>query len=383
MVFADALLVFMLGLQFGQYRMMIDNSLAIFTGQMQVQHRGYHDEPYMHRTIADADRIADQIREESGQQAVTVRGYGFALVSSASRTIGAQVSGVDPAHEAQVSTIPGLVADGHYLSQRNSNEAVVGNTLARNLKIDIGDELTLLGSGRDGSVAATVLPVVGIFDSGSIELDRHMLEIPLDTFRDVFAMGGHAHAIVIGGDRSAGQALGSAARSSIAGSDELELLSWEQLLPGLKQAIQADFTSAWIMYALLIVLVAFSMLNTMLMSVLERTHEFGILLALGVRHSRLGRMIVVESLVMSVIGMLLGVAAGAAVLLYLQAHGFSYPGMEEMAERFNMPPVLYPELSWRSLLPGPLAVLLASMVAAFYPIWHMRKLQPVEAIQAA
>ena len=145
MVFADTLLVFMLGLQFGQYRMMIDNSLRVFTGQMQVQASGYNDEPHMYRSIPAADKLAQAIRDNTQLDAVSTRGYGFALVSSETRTLGAQISGVDPLHEPRVSTIPGLIKQGRYLEGTDSNEIVVGSILARNLRVEPGDELTILG----------------------------------------------------------------------------------------------------------------------------------------------------------------------------------------------------------------------------------------------
>ncbi|MFW2438187.1 MAG: ABC transporter permease [Arenicellales bacterium] len=383
MVFADVLLVFMLGLQLGQYRMMIDNSLSLFTGQMQVQDIDYLDEPQMYRSIPNADRLADQIRQATKLEAISPRAYGFALVSSDKRTIGVQISGVDPAHEPLVSTIPGLISEGRFLSTVSANEAIVGSTLARNLKVDIGDELTLLGSARDGSIAATILPVVGIFNSGSRDLDRQMIEIPIDNFRDVFAMGDHAHSIIVAGQREKADSYSQTIKSIIKDDRKLILHDWEALLPGLKQAIEADFFSAWIMYALLIVLVAFSMMNTMLMSVLERTHEFGILLALGVRHSRLGRIIFTESVVLASTGMIIGMIAGSLLTLYFYYNGFSYPGMEEMGERFNIPSVLIPEVSLRTILPGPLVVMIASIIASIYPVWHMRKLRPIQALQAA
>ena len=382
MVFADVLLIFMLGLQLGQYRMMIDNSLAIFTGQMQVQADGYNDEPYMYRTIPAADALAEDIRARTQLEAVATRGYGFALVSSETRTLGAQISGVDPQFEPRVSTLPGLIKQGRYLDGKSDNEIVIGSTLARNLRIETGDELTILGSGRDGSMAATVTPVVGIYESGNRDMDRMMLSMPLDTFRDVFSMGDSAHSIVIGGERDRADRIATGAQAALTNKDSLVLLDWEALMPGLKQAIQADFTSAWFMYAVLIILVAFGMLNTMLMSVLERTHEFGILLALGVSHGKLGRMIVTESAVLATTGMLIGILIGAVVVGYYLVNGFTYPGMEAMGERFNIPSVLRPEVSLRSLLPGPLAVFLATMLASLYPILHMRKLRPTEALQA-
>jgi len=144
MVFADILLVFMLGLQLGQYRMMIDNSLALVSGQMQVQAAGYLDDPQMYRSIPGTDDLAEQIRKAIDLEAVSPRAYGFALVSSEKRTLGVKISGVEPYYEQLISSIPGLISSGRYLSSASANEAIIGSTLARNLKLAIGDELTLL-----------------------------------------------------------------------------------------------------------------------------------------------------------------------------------------------------------------------------------------------
>ncbi len=383
MVFADILLIFMLGLQLGQYRMMIDNSLALVSGQMQVQAVNYLDDPKMNRSIPAADTLAEKIRTTINLEAVASRAYGFAMVSSEKRTLGVQVSGVDPLREQQVSTLPGLISSGRYLSSANANEAVIGSTLARNLKLVVGDEVTLLGSGRDGSMATAVLPLVGIFESGNREIDRQIIAIPLQSFRQIFSMGTDAHSIIIGGKRELGDKYKKSIESLIKDNDKLVLLSWEKLLPGLKQAIEADFFSAWLMYAVLIILVAFSMLNTILMSVLERTHEFGILLALGVRHSKLGKMIFTESTLLALTGMIIGIASGSLLTFYFSKTGISYPGLEEMSARFNLPPVILPEVSLRTVIPGPLAVFLASALSSIYPVWHIRKLNPVQAMQAA
>lgn len=383
MVFADILLVFMLGLQLGQYRMMIDNSLALISGQMQVQTAGYLDDPQMTRSIPGADDLAERIRKAIDLESVAPRAYGFALVSSEKRTLGVQISGVEPFYEQRTSTIPGLISSGRYLSSAGAIEAVIGSTLARNLKLAIGDELTLLGSGRDGSMAAAVLPVVGIFDTGNRDIDRQVIAIPLQSFRQIFSMGTDAHSIIIGGQRDRGEQYRKTIESLIKDNEKLVLLSWEKLLPGLKQAIEADFFSAWFMYAVLIILVAFSMLNTILMSVLERTHEFGILLALGVRHSKLGKMIFTESTLLALTGMIIGIVSGSLLTFYFSKTGISYPGLEEMAARFNLPPVILPEVSLRTVIPGPLAVFLASVLSSLYPVWHIRKLNPVQAMQAA
>ena len=161
------------------------------------------------------------------------------------------------------------------------------------------------------------------------------------------------------------------------------VLDWDDLQPGLKQAIQADMFSAFVMYAVLIVLVAFSVLNTQLMSVLERTREFGVMLALGMRPAQLARLVGMETLLMSGLGLVLGVLLGALLTWYLSVVGFAYPGMEELGAKFNMPGRMYPEVSLLSLFWGPAVVMLGALLAAMYPALRLFRLVPVAAMRAA
>jgi ABC-type lipoprotein release transport system permease subunit len=163
--------------------------------------------------------------------------------------------------------------------------------------------------------------------------------------------------------------------------NRLDVVPWERLQPGLKQAIQADFSTAWMMYGVLVALVAFSVLNTFLMSVLERTREFGIMLALGLSPAKVGRLVFTESFLMAATGLLLGVAAGAAFTTYFVIYGFSYPGMDELASKFNLPDRFYPVLDPVSLLLGPAVIFIATMLAALWPAVRIHLLKPVEAMQ--
>ncbi len=384
MVFSNILLVFMISLQIGMYAMMISNTLRAQTSHLQVQAPGYKDDLKMRQVVPDIKALASTLREGLVSERVAARAVAFALISSADRSYGVQISGVEPQHEPQVSSIPGLIKEGRFLSDSMAQEIVVGGTLARNLKVGLGDELTILGSGRDGSMAAAVVDIVGIFESGMPDLDRGLAEIPLAYFQEVFSMEGAGHAIALMAPSLVQVgAVVSQTEALLPADGELVVHDWDALLPGLKQAIQADFVSAWFMYGILIVLVAFSVLNTQLMSVLERTKEFGIILSVGVTPGRLGRLILLETALMGTVGMLLGMGLGAVLILWLNQNGFAYPGMEEMAGKFNLPSRIYPELSVIGLLMGPSIVLLASVTAALYPALRLRWMEPVQAMRAA
>jgi len=129
-------------------------------------------------------------------------------------------------------------------------------------------------------------------------------------------------------------------------------------------------------------LVSFSVMNTQLMSVLERTHEFGIVMALGLRTARLSRLVLLETSLMALLGMALGVLFGSILTLILSHTGFTYPGLDEMGEKFNLPSRIYPELSLLSALLGPTVIFIGCLIAALYPALRLHLLKPVEAMRA-
>lgn len=383
MIFSNSLLIFAISLQFGSYDMMIDNTLQAYSGHIQLQHQRYLDEPKMRYALPSVESGAQRLRDELGLASISARAAGFALASSEERSYGLQIIGVDVAHEPLVSTLPGLVKQGRYLESGAAAEIVIGAVLARNLKVGPGDELTFLGSGFDDSFAAGVVQIVGVFESGVADLDRSMAQINLGYFQEVFAMRGHGHSIVIRAEHidDVEQLMMKIQSIGMTG-DQLALRHWDDLQPGLRQAIQADLTSNSFMYIVLIVLVAFSVLNTQLMSVLERTREFGTMMALGLKPSRLSRLVMLETALMTGLGLMLGITCGLLLNLYLSRVGFSYPGMEEMALKFNLPDRMYPEISLFTLTMGPSIVAIASLLAAIYPATRLYRLLPIEAMRA-
>ncbi len=382
MVFSNMLLVFMISLQFGMYGLMIDNTLRVFTGHLQVQAPGYKDEQKMRQVVPAVADLAGRLRAELANDRIAARGWAFGLASSEVRSYGIGIYGVEPDFEPRVSNIPGLVSQGRYLGDPHAQEIVVGAVLARNLRATVGDELTLLGSGLDGSFAAAVLNIVGIFESGIPDIDRNIAEMPLGAFQDVFYMEGAGHQVVVFGEslREVPE-LRERVRSLLPVGDALVVHDWDALQPGLKQAIQADISSAFFMYGVLVILVAFSVLNTQLMSVLERTHEFGVSMALGLTPGRLGRLIMLETAMMGLLGLALGAVAGALVTTWFTVNGLSIPGMDEMAAQFNLPARVYPRVSLLTMFIGPAVVFLFTLLAAVYPALRLHRLRIVDAMR--
>lgn len=385
--FACLLLVFMLSFQFGSYEAMINASVKINTGHLKIQVKEYQDKRGMHQVVPEPLAIGKILDTIQGIYAYTFRANGFSLVSSEDRTYGILVTGIDPAREETVSTIKQLVRKGNYLSPADTGQGLVGSLLAQNLKASIGDELTLLGQGRDGSIAATVVIVKGIYSSGINEVDRNTIQIPLKDFQEIYSMRGGVHEVVIVADtlkhvasikRTIKQELDRTDKTS-----ELTVMDWMELVPGLLQSIQLDLVSGFIMYGILIVVVAFSILNTFLMAIFERTKEFGVMMAVGTTPGRLTRLVVTESMMLTMIGIVVGIVLGSLVTMYFQMYGIDFTGANEILNAYGISGRLYPRLSIISATVGPVAVLIITFLSALYPALKVRRLRPVEAMQGA
>ncbi|MFP4348277.1 MAG: ABC transporter permease [Desulfococcaceae bacterium] len=382
--FACALLVFMLSFQFGSYEAMLNSAIKIHTGYFQIQAEGYQDKNDIRLVVHNPEAVARILEDIPQVSAFTFRASAFSLASSEERTYGVAVSGIDPTKEAAVSSIKRLIREGEYLSEGDLDEALVGALLAKNLRVGIGDAITLLGQGRDGSVAATVVTVKGIFSSGQDDFDRSAVHIPLDYFQEVFFMRGAVHTVV--GltpslwdlPKVVDAAVG---RLSALNTDPpLVVLDWKELMPGLAQAIMIDLISALIFYMLLILVVAFSILNTFLMAIFERTREFGVLMAMGTTKERLTRLLMTESMIMTVLGIAGGILLGGLVTLYFQKHGISMGDSSELFRQFGISGRIYPRFTPLSAAIGPSLVLVITFLAALYPAFKVRKLRPVEAL---
>jgi len=384
--FATVLLVFMLSWQFGSYDTMINAAVEVHTGHLQVQVAGYHEQQDIHLVVSDPTAVSRILEETPGVTAHTARATAFSLVSSQERAYGVAIRGIDPAREARVTTVEQVIREGRYLSDDDADQALVGGLLAKNLRVGVGDELVLLGQGRDGSIAATVVQVAGIFSYGQDELDRNVIYIPLSYFQEVYSMRGAVHEVVIlGASLDAVPRIKRAVSSAIDEIDtknELVVLDWMELMPGLIQSIKMDLISGFIMYVILIIVVAFSILNTFLMVIFERTREFGVFMALGTTPGRLTRLLLLESATLTLLGTALGIVAGSLVTWYFQVHGIVISGTSEMLQQYGLPERMYPQLSTLSIAVGAGLVLLITLVAALYPALKVRRLRPVEAMRA-
>jgi putative ABC transport system permease protein len=380
MAFAATLLVFMLSFQLGSYDTMKAGMLRINDGFGQFQPPGYKDDPDIEKVIADPGTLIAEALAVPGVTHATARATGFALLANGERTFAAAVVGIDPATETQVSTLSGRVNEGRALTPDDSAAIVLGDGLARNLRLKIGDPVTMLGSGADGSVAADVLTLVGIFKSGVPEIDRQIAQMPLGRFKDTYVLDGGASIVAIVGDHLTDVEARTAALKDIAAKHGAVYLDWGELQPAIKQAITFDLSTSLLMYAVLVIVVTFIILNTLYMSVLERTREFGVLLAVGMKPGQIGRMVWMEMIFLSVAGNGIGLFLGLLITAYFQSTGIEFAGMEEVYAQFGMPSRVYPAMTPFRVLLGPAIMVGAIALLGIIPYRRVLGLTPLKAM---
>lgn len=380
--FACTVTIFLLALQRGTYSTMKENVLKLYDGYAQVQPSGYADDPDLRKTIDNPQPLIRQLEALPGISAVAPRAMTYGVLSHLNRSYGAAIVGVSPTAEPRVSVLSNTVQEGRYLKPGDDQVIVLGSGLARDLHVKVGDSVTMLGSDRDGSLAADVFKVAGIYHSGNDDLDRQLSQIPLTRFQTDFAMGQRVNTLVLGGPSLAAvnQALDQA-RKPVQKAG-LTVQDWGGLEPGLRSAIQLDASTSSLWYISLIVVVVFILLNTLLMSVFERTREFGVLLAIGMRPGALGGMVWMELALLALMGLAAGLLIGTVVTGWYSIHGLSLGGGEDLFAQWGLPGKMYPQLSAISLLAGPVVISTCILLTGYIPYRRIRRLVPVVAMRA-
>ena len=377
--FAVWLLVFAMSMQDGSFEVMVDNAARLLTGHVQLQHPAYQDDPSVEHWLAADPALRAQAVAASGVVAALPRAAAFGLVSVGERSLGVQVMGVSPQDEAAASTLPAATVAGRYLDGAPA-QAYLGAMLARNLGAAVGDEVVILGAALEGGVAASAATVVGLFETGQPALDRALLQIPIDDFRAAWNLPPDAvHSLVLILDR-AGRAAPVAAALDGPGRAALD---WQALLPEARQTVELKRVGAQLFFVMVALIVTFSVVNTFMMTVFERTPELGMLMALGMRRGAVATELCIEAWWLGLLGVMLGLATAAATVAVLSQVGIPLPAdAAEVLVRYNLPDRMYPSFSIPAAVVAVVVMLVGVQVAVAVPAWRIRRLRPVQALRA-
>ena len=247
--FSVLLVSFAMSIQSGSYEIMIESATRYFSGHGQVSDASYIDQPRFERTVTGAAALQAELETIEGL-AVMPRVQAFAVVSMGEKSLGGMVMGVDFAVETQFLDIYDNVLEGQIPSA--SDEALIGSSLARNLGAKVGDELIVLGSGKQGAVAAAIFIIAGIVETGQVELDRTLVFAPINGVADAFYLQDEAHILLLMvEDLSQLSAIGAQIETKL--TESLTLQTWQQLMPMIEQSIELDKAGNQLFYSLLLV----------------------------------------------------------------------------------------------------------------------------------
>lgn len=381
-VFALASVVFLGGFLEGYSRQIIDNATAYVSGDLQLQHRDFQARLDPALALDDADALLAALRQRPAVRAAAPRLQTPGLVSSPRAAQPVRVQGVVPEQERAVSRLHAAVSIGRYLEEGRPREAVIGARLAERLKIDLGDKLIVTVPDAAGQVAAEALTVVGLFDTGSHGFDESLVQLPLPTLQRLLGLPGRTGSIAVRLHDPAALPSALADVRTLLHQPEAVARGWAELMPEVQQMTVMLRGSLTLVMALIFATAVAVLVNATLMSVLERTREFGTLLALGAGGGVVLRIVLVEAALLAGIGALVGLAWGTGATwahmgpgIGMQAHGLSsLPGAAN---------VVHPQLSLATTLQPALLLPLLIVVAAVLPAWRATRLQPAQACRAA
>ena len=383
--FSVVVLLFFMCFQQGSYKDMIRNAVNVHTGYIQVQKEGYLKDKNLEKTFRGSNKVFEILDKTKHVTAYAPRINAPVLASFGDHTSGAMIFGIDPEKEKHLSTISKVIQKGRYLEKSDRKGVLIGENLAKNLKVGLGEKIAYMGQGADGSLAAGLLEIKGIFKSGSNQMDRSTLYANLTDLDESFSMYGGIHEIAIKIDDLRNLQI---VQSSIASDIQKEkipnavVLTWDQVLPGVKQSIDLDWKSAQIFYVILMMVVGFGIMNTFLMSFLERTREFGVMMSIGMLPGKIARLIFIEAMLLTAVGLVTGLIGGSALTYYFEIKGISLEAMEEMMAEYGMSATMYPELSWWLIRRTSIFIVVVSAIVALYPAIKVMRLQPVDALRS-
>lgn len=383
------LLIVFLGLGDGIHEKMIDTGVRIGSGHVVVEPRGARTKVAANLML-DADSGA-QVREilAAPELARLVKGSAprllvSGLLSSAKNSAGVQVIGAVGPREADLSLLPEKIVAGTFLEpDGKAPPVVVGKSLAEKLKIQLGSKVVLMTQ-AGAEIQSQLLRVRGIFDTGMDDVDRHVIAVSLDDLQTLLARPGALteQAVFL---RRADDA--ERVRDFIAARlrrRPISVLTWREAMPQLDQFIVIDDAGNYIFNGILLIMVTLGIVNTVLMAVLERKREFGLLAALGMRPALIAVMVAAESFFLTALGAAAGLVAGLATHHYFAVHGLDISTIGDQS--FSAAGVSVDSVVYSYLYPGRIrwslfVVAALGVLASLYPAIRAARTPPTEAMQ--
>ena len=379
--FAVFFAVIMRSMQLGTYAEMIKSVVSAYTGHIQIHKTGYWEDKIINNTFRKNPKLEHEIAEIPGIKNIVPRLESFALASYGEQTKGSLLIGINPEKENLMTKLSDKLTSGKFLVN-NDRGVLVSEKLAVFLKITIGDTLVLMGQGYHAATAAGKYPVKGIIHLNSPNLNNKIIYINLPTAQELYSAPDMLSSLSIIIDNSDNLEKIKEEITAKINTKNYEIMTWKEITPELNQAIQSDNVSGQFMLGILYMIVGFGILGTIVMMTAERKKEFGVMIAIGMKKTKLARIIFIETVLLGSVGIFFGFLFSLPVIFYFAKSPIPITGDAGKAyESFGFDPVIAFSTHPHFMISQVLVVLCIVIIAYIYPFNSILKTDPVKSMR--
>ncbi|NLD91318.1 MAG: ABC transporter permease [Fibrobacter sp.] len=373
--------VFSTGFMNGMARQTINDAVSIELSHIQIHEPSFSEEPLPSRIIPDADKIAALLRTTPDVVAVAIRGRVTAMIASAKTGSGVTVKGVIPEDEKTISSLPNHLTSGTWFENGRKNEIVIGHKLAEKLDAKLKSRVVLTTQTMNGTLTGGAFKIAGIFQTHNSTFDENNVFVRHTDLAQLLEIAGNAtHEIAILLPRY--ERSDSVAAQLRQMYPSLRIETWSQIQPetGMMEGLMTQMMYLFVI--IIMIALTFGIINTMLMAVLDRQHEFGMLMAVGMSKWRIFSMVMIETVFLAVIGGLAGMAMGGAAITLTGTTGIDLSIISEGLAVLGYNPIVYPFIDTVFFAEVTIAVVVTGIVSSIYPALKALGLNPADAVRS-
>ena len=377
------LIILMRALQFGFYDNIIKTVVESYAGYVEVHADGYWDNQSLDNSMEVDQKLINDISSVEGVENIVQRLQTFSLISMGEKTKGGVINGVDISDEQKITDWNKKMVSGSF--DLGENEIIVGKGIAEYFDIRENDTLILYGQGYRGMMAAGKYRVKGVIDLKNPDLNKLGIFMTIESARNYVSSEEISTHIIIDKEQYYDEEKIVKDLSQILSKD-YEIMTWKKTLPEIEQTITADNAGGLIMAFILYIIVVFGMFGTVLMMTEERKYEFGVLISIGMSRIRLFRIILIETIILSMIGVLLAIILTYPISYYFNLNPIDMAvlmgeGADQMLKDLGFSPLAPMSISWDIPLSHALVIFIFSLLISIYPAIKILNLNPVKSMK--
>ncbi len=372
-------LIFAIGFMSGFMDSYLSNALKYEYSHIQIHHPDFKQDQEIKYNIKQGIKKVAEIAADANVTAATHRTVVNAMIGSAKASSGVKVLGVDSLLEKEVTSFDQLITEGTYFKSVRRNPLLIGEKLAEKLKVKLRSKIVLTFQNLEGDIVSEAFMVAGIFNAKSPILNETVVMV---NFRDINKNLGDKNlvseiAVYLNDVDKIDES--QEAISSILPDYRVE--KWDKLAPELSLIVQQSQTNVYILVTIFMTALIFGIINTMLMAVLERIKELGMLMAIGMNKAKVFVMIIIETVFLGLVACPVGLFLGYLTISYFNGNGFDLSDYSQGLEKFGYETVIYPIISGNHYFMLSLGIFITTIVASIYPALKAIKLKPAEALR--